>query len=139
MDEPVYRFENYCREHDLPLSDEAYKIVLNASSSKLNNTKLHKFLKFVHSGKSEDKFTESLLSAVKKAKLNKEWRTEYMTLLMRDNMNRAEGLAEGKTTATQLFQKLLRKIQPNTKDYEFLLNASYEELEKLAKKYNIEP
>ena len=47
-----------------------------------------------------DEFTSQLEDAVIKARNNKEWRVEYMTLTLRDQDNilkgRAEGRAEGK-------------------------------------------
>lgn len=41
--------------------------------------------------KPEDSFVEKLEEAVKEAKKNREWRHEYMTLLMRDRENVEKG------------------------------------------------
>ncbi len=138
LDKPIYRFENYCREYDFPLRDEAYKLILNSASSELKDTALDKFLRFVNSGKAEDEFTEKLLSAVERAKQNKEWRTEYMTLLMRDNMNRAEGRDEGRDEVLNLLHSLSKAIPDDTEDHRKLLDATYEELLAFARKYNVE-
>ena len=46
--------------------------------------------------KTEDSFIERLEEAVKKAKTNREWRHEYMTLLMRDQENIEKGIERGK-------------------------------------------
>jgi len=45
--------------------------------------------------KSDDDFVRKLEEAVKKAKKNREWRHEYMTLLMRDQENLEKGMQQG--------------------------------------------
>lgn len=91
LDKPAYRFENYCKEYDLPLNDEAYKVILNASCTKLQDTELGNFLRFVHTGEPTDKFTDALLNEVNVVKRNEKWEVEYMTLLMRDKEKIEEG------------------------------------------------
>ncbi len=51
---------------------------------------------YVAGKKTEDSFIERLEEAVKKAKTNREWRHEYMTLLMRDQENIEKGIEKGK-------------------------------------------
>ncbi len=51
---------------------------------------------YVAGKKTEDSFIERLEEAVKKAKTNREWRHEYMTLLMRDQENIEKGIERGK-------------------------------------------
>ena len=46
-------------------------------------------------GYNSDTFIIKLEEAVKKARLNKEWRIEYMTLLMRDRENIEKGMEIG--------------------------------------------
>lgn len=45
--------------------------------------------------KPDDGFVKKLEEAVKEAKKNREWRHEYMTLLMRDQKNIEKGIEQG--------------------------------------------
>ncbi|MEY8234285.1 hypothetical protein AALA36_00960 [Lachnospiraceae bacterium 66-29] len=53
------------------------------------------FLDYVAGRPSEDTFVKKLKRAVEKAKKNRKWRHEYMTLLMRDRENRKIGMEVG--------------------------------------------
>ena len=53
------------------------------------------FLDYVCGKPSEDLFVRKLEEAVKEAKKNREWRHEYMTLLMRDQENIEKGIQKG--------------------------------------------
>ena len=44
----------------------------------------------------DDSFVRRLADAVKEAKKSREWRHEYMTLLMRDQENIEKGIEKGK-------------------------------------------
>lgn len=92
-----YTFENICKEDkSLSLGDETTKIFLNADSNMDDVSKeLRAFLDYVAGKKPEDTYVKKLEEAVKKARLNKEWRHEYMTLLMRDRVNIEKGREEG--------------------------------------------
>lgn len=89
----IYTFENICKEDSrLYLEDGATKIFLNAKGYREDVSKeLKAFLDYVAGRKSEDKFVKKLEEAVKEAKKNREWRHEYMTLLMRDQENLEKG------------------------------------------------
>ncbi|MCI8569740.1 MAG: hypothetical protein HFJ11_07215 [Bacilli bacterium] len=52
---------------------------------------LKAFLDYVAGKKTKDPYVEKLEEAVKDAKKNREWRHEYMTLLMRDRENVKKG------------------------------------------------
>ena len=52
---------------------------------------LEAFLDYVAGKKPKDAYVERLEEAVKEAKKNREWRHEYMTLLMRDQENVKKG------------------------------------------------
>lgn len=82
----IYTFENICKEdHTLSLRDETTKIFLNADSEMDDvSGELKAFLDYVVGKKSNDLFVKKLEKAVEEAKKNREWRHEYMTLLMRD-------------------------------------------------------
>ena len=57
--------------------------------------KLSSFLKYLIDEHPRDDFTESLDKSVKKARKNKKWRDEYMTVEMQNRIIRAQGKAEG--------------------------------------------
>lgn len=97
MGRHIYTFENICREDkNISLGDGAVKIFLNADG-KMNDVsrELKAFLDYVAGKKSEDAFVNKLEEAVKAAKKNREWRREYMTLLMRDQENIEKGIEKG--------------------------------------------
>ena len=94
----IYTFENICKEDkNISLEDETTKIFLNTDSI-MNDVseELRVFLDYVAGKKSDDSYIKKLDEAVKKARLTKEWRHEFMTLSMRDRVNREEGKKEGK-------------------------------------------
>ena len=88
-----YSFENICKEDtEVMLNDGAKKIFLNADGKKGDiSEELKAFLDYVAGRPSEDAFVKKLESAVEKAKKNRKWRREYMTLLMRDRENQKIG------------------------------------------------
>lgn len=130
LDKPAYRFENYCKEYDLPLNDEAYKVILNASCTKLQDTELGNFLRFVHTGEPTDKFTDALLNEVNAVKRNEKWEVEYMTLLMRDNEKKREGIKYGNS------QRLVRAVQKNMEKYNVSLEEACDACDSTVEEYN---
>ncbi len=93
----IYTFKNFCEEDKaVLLGDETAKVFLNTESTMEDVSKeLRAFLDYVAGKKSEDSFVQKLEDAVKKAKQNREWRHEYMTLLMRDQEKFEQGLEQG--------------------------------------------
>ena len=93
----LYTFQNICKEdHKILLKDEVTKIFLNAYGYMDDVSKeLKAFLDYVAGKPTEDAFVEKLELAVKEAKRNREWRYEYMTLLMRDQENIEQGIKQG--------------------------------------------
>lgn len=90
----IYTFRDTCQEDtSITLDDGACKIFLNTEST-MNDVKkgLLVFLDYI-AGKEtkEDVYIRKLMEAVKEAKKNREWRHEYMTLLMRDQENIEKG------------------------------------------------
>ena len=74
------------------MGDEAVKIFLNAKGTLDDvSDELKAFLDYVAGKKLKDACVERLEEAVKEAKKNREWRHEYMTLLMRDQENVKKG------------------------------------------------
>ncbi|MCI9436538.1 MAG: hypothetical protein HFH85_05105 [Lachnospiraceae bacterium] len=78
--------------------------------------------------KPEDSYVEKLEEAVQEAKKNREWRHEYMTLLMRDQ----ENVEKGEELMLALMQKLvadkrfgeIERIKDD-KDYRLILYREY--------------
>ncbi len=93
----LYTFKNLCMEDKKTLlGDDTAKIFLNTESNMEDvNQKLTAFLDYVAGKKSDDSFVQKLDNAIKKAKQNREWRHEYMTLLMRDQENIEKGIEKG--------------------------------------------
>ena len=93
----IYTFENICKEDNrISMGDEAVKIFLNADGTMDDvSRELKAFLDYVAGQKPEDSYVEKLEEAVQEAKKNREWRHEYMTLLMRDQENVEKGKEYG--------------------------------------------
>ena len=93
----IYTFENICKEDtNIALGDGAVKIFLNADSEMDDVSKeLAAFLDYVAGKETDNSFVKKLDDAVKNAKKNREWRHEYMTLLMRDQENLEKGIEKG--------------------------------------------
>ena len=89
----IYTFRNFCEENKrILLGDDTAKIFLNTESEMEDTSReLRAFLDYVAGQKTEDSFVQKLEDAVKKARQNREWRREYMTLLMRDQENQEKG------------------------------------------------
>ena len=86
------------------MGDEAVKIFLNADGTMDDvSRELKAFLDYVSGQKPEDSYVEKLEKAVQEAKKNREWRHEYMTLLMRDQ----ENVEKGKEYGEELMAKLI--------------------------------
>jgi len=98
MGRHIYTFENICKEdNSIFLKDGGVKIFLNADSSQDDvSRELRAFLDYVAGKESKDEFVKRLEEAVKRVKKNREWRHEYMTLLMRDQENIEKGKVEGR-------------------------------------------
>ena len=94
----IYTFRNRCDEdHDLVMGDGTTKIVLNATGTMDDvSPKLKAFLDYVAGEPVVDEYIEELDKAVHKARANKIWRKEYMTLMMRDLENKEIGRKEGR-------------------------------------------
>lgn len=94
----MYTFENVCKEDsEVMMNDGAKKIFLNADGKNGTVSKeLRAFLDYAAGKPADDMFVKKLRYAVEKAKKNREWRHEYMTLLMRDRENQKIGKEIGR-------------------------------------------
>lgn len=81
-----YTFENLCEEDTtIRLNDGTKKIFFNATDyDKAEDEDVREFLRYVNGEKSDNPFVRILDGKVVKVKSSKEWRREYMTLLMRE-------------------------------------------------------
>lgn len=93
----IYTFTNRCKENpDLEMGDGTTKIVLNAMGTMDDvSAGLKAFLDYVAGKSVDDEYVKRLDAAVQKARANKEWRREYMTLMMRDLENQEIGEERG--------------------------------------------
>jgi len=93
-----YTFTNRCHEMEhLEMGDGITKIVLNAAGTADDvHGSLKKFLDYVAGKPSDDEYVKKLEAAVYKARQNREWRREYMTLAMRDLENQEIGIEKGR-------------------------------------------
>jgi len=108
----IYTFKNICVEDkELELCDETVKVFLNPNSDRDDvDEELKNFLLYIAGGQPADDFTNELEDEVKKVKENKNWRREYMTLIMRDKENIQKGIKEGielekRTTVIKMLKK----------------------------------
>ena len=107
-----YTFTNRCHEiNDLEMGDGTTNIVLNAIGTADDvQGSLKEFLNYVAGKPSDDAYVKKLDEAVRKARKNKEWRREYMTLEMRDLENREMGREEGRESEQKRqIEKMLKK------------------------------
>ena len=99
MNRRKYTFRNICVEdNDLELNDGATKIFLNSTGTSGEvSPELQNFLDYVMGKTHEnDDLIKDMDAAVKKARMNKEWRREYMTLVQRDLEKIDEGREQGR-------------------------------------------
>ncbi len=94
----IYTFTNKCTEEPgLEMEDGTTRIVLNAAGTLDDvDDKLKAFLDYVAGKPVDDEYVRRLDAAVIRARANKKWRKEYMTLMMRDLENRELGRIEGR-------------------------------------------
>ncbi len=110
----IYTFENICKEdNSLSMGDEATKIFLNSDSDMDDVGKeLRAFLDYVKGIKvTNDDFINRLEEAVKRAKANKKWRRDYMTMEMLERVKFEEGLDEGIRGTVSALKKLNIPLQ----------------------------
>ena len=126
-----YTFKPICEEDtSIYLDDGTAKIFLNALGEMDDvSSDLKAFLDYVSGKKTDNDFVEQLDKEVKEARRNREWRHEYMTLLMRDQENLEKGRAEGR--ALEKKKIILNMLQEgfDTARIMLLADATEEEIE----------
>lgn len=85
----MYTFAGGCKEDsEVNIADGATRIFLNARGTMDDvSSSLRAVLDYVAGKCGDDPFVQELEEAVAEAKKNREWRHEYMTLLIRDQDN----------------------------------------------------
>ncbi|WP_244324726.1 Rpn family recombination-promoting nuclease/putative transposase [Sporofaciens musculi] len=109
----IYTFENICKEdNSLSMGDEATKIFLNSDSDMDDVGKeLRAFLDYVKGIKvTNDDFIDRLEEAVKRAKANKKWRRDYMTMEMLERVKFEEGREEGREEGITILVSTLKDM-----------------------------
>ena len=144
MGRHVYTFENQCREDgSLRLEDDTYKLFLNTEGVMDDvSTDLKAFLDYMGGRPSDHAFVKVLNDEVILAKHNKEWRREYMTLLMRDQENidkgREQGLEEGREQGEGRFAELTQRLLQDKRYIDLEKGATDPEYrQKLYKEYQV--
>ena len=89
----VYTFENRCKENlDLPLGDDAVKIVLNTKGFVGEISQgLNALLKYMDGMQPKSDYTRELEKAVEEVRSDEKWRREFMVMIERDRANRRLG------------------------------------------------
>lgn len=95
-----YEFENNCAGYDeitgISLGDGRKIYIYNTKGTVINvDNDTLKFLKFIDEGVPLDDYTKRLQSSVAMARLNKEWKVEYMKTYLHDSDVRWEGIEIG--------------------------------------------
>ena len=131
-----YSFENFCLEDKaLKLEDGTMKIFFNAKDyGKADDEEIRTFLRYVNGEYSENPFVKKLDTRVKQVKENKEWRAEYMTLLMREQEIKEEAFEKG---AKENSIKIAKKMIAANAEIDFIsemTGLTKEEVETLVEK-----
>ncbi len=117
----IYTFQNICLEDTkVHLDDKTTKIFLNSKSDGLDVSEdLKAFLDFVRTNTASNDFTKRLESEMDKTRKNEDWRKEYMSLYVRDqimfNRGKHEGLELGRHEGSiqKLIELLVKKVKKN--------------------------
>ena len=93
----VYHFHMTCDEDEsIQLHDKMNWIFYNTTADLSNAPEgIKKFLSYVENEYAEDEFTRLIDKEVKNARLNEEWRSEYLKTYVNDMDMRREGYLEG--------------------------------------------
>lgn len=136
----IYTFENICKEDKgISMGDGAAKIFLNANGTQDDVSKeLKAFLDYVAGKRPADSFVAKLEDAVQEAKRNREWRHEYMTLLMRDQENLEMGREQGRKQGEEKLARLIKALTEDNRSADIVKVVDEKEYrQELYKKYHI--
>ena len=140
-DLPTYTFENICIEDSsIKLDDKTKKIFFNAKAfENAKDENIKSFLKFINGEKDNNEFIKRLDKKIDSIKESKEWRQQYMTLLMREQEIAEENFEQG--MAKGIEQGMAKGIvQSIYKQIKILKDLRIEEsiiIEKITEEFNI--
>ena len=98
---PVYTFKNLCEENPTAdLNDKSYKVFYNASAyEKETDKELFALLQYISAKQTCSPFTDEINGLVEQAKLSEAFRSDYLTMNLREydlrRMGREEGIRTG--------------------------------------------
>ena len=98
---PVYTFKNLCEENpSAELNDKSYKVFYNASAyEKETDKELFALLQYISAKQTGSPFTDEINGLVEQAKLSEAFRSDYLTMNLREydlrRMGREEGIRTG--------------------------------------------
>ena len=113
---PVYTFRNICEENpSAELNDKSYKVFYNASAyEKETDKELFALLQYISAKQTCSPFTDEINGLVEQAKLNEAFRSDYLTMNLREYDLRRMGREEGIQTGITIGEK--RGIETNKLD-----------------------
>lgn len=125
------------------MEDQAIKVFLNAQGAEhAGDEDLKAFLKYLNGEMSDNSFVKELEREVQRVRDNKEWRVEYMTLLMRDRENMEKGMEIGIEIGAERGENRLGSLmsclikEGKNKEMEHAI-SDRKYREKLYKRYNL--
>ena len=106
----MYHFHMACDEdEEIQLQDKMNWIFYNTTADLSEAPEgIRKFLSCVENENADDEFTKLLDKEVKNARLNEEWRSEYLKTYVNDMDMRREGYVEGEKRGRAEGEKLGR-------------------------------
>ena len=117
---PVYTFKNLCEENPAAdLNDKSYKVFYNASAyEKETDKELFALLQYISAKQTCSPFTDEINGLVEQAKLNEVFRSDYLTMNLREydlrRMGREEGITIGEKRGIAIGEE--RGIETNKLD-----------------------
>lgn len=138
-----YSFQNLCKEdRELYLKDGTEKIFYNcAADPEKVPENLRELYDYIRSGRVGGDLSQRIDEAVRMARKNEEWRSEYMKELLHDDdvreEGRAEGRAEGREEGEGQLVKLINSMIAGGDGDKIALFGEPEILKTMKKKYGI--
>lgn len=76
-DKAIYRFENYCKEDNISLGDDTYKVFLNING-KTERKELQNFMSYIQDNTPNDDLTQDIQSRISNAKHDEKLYSSYV-------------------------------------------------------------
>ena len=130
---PKYTFTNRCHEKpNLEMGDDTTKIFLNAQGicDKIES-EIESLIMYLNKGKATSELTEEIDTRVVNARTNPRWRTEFMTLYERYQIERKQGLEQGRNNSILLFVKNALERNMSLEDACEIVGTTVEEYNQL--------